>query len=100
MTDWKQEERRTNNRLHEDDIKLIITGIAGSLGDHVCRFSTIKTKDMEAVVEFVQGIISTTETTKKLVWKIIVSVTVVSLLGWMAVGFIYRIADAVKGYIK
>ena len=100
MTDWKQEERRTNNRLHEDDIKLIVTGIAGSLSGHVCRFSTIKTKDMETVVEFVQGIISTTETTKKLVWKIIVSVTVVSLLGWLAVGFIYRIADAVKGYIK
>ena len=100
MEDWNQEERRTNNRLHEDDIKLIVSGITGSLSDHVCRFSTITTKDMEAVVEFVQGIISTTETTKKLVWKLIVSVTVISLLGWLAVGFIYKLADAIKGYMK
>ena len=99
MTDWNQKDRR-NNRLHEDDIKLIVAGVSSSLNNHYCRFSEIKTRDMEVVVEFVQGIITTTETTKKLIWKIVVSVTVVALLGWMVVGFIYRMKEAVVGVVK
>ena len=100
MTDWNEEERRINNRLHEDDINLIVAGVTGSLSEHVCRFSSIKTKDMEAVVEFVRDVMDTTTTTKKLIWKLIVSATVIALLGWLAVGFIFRLAEAVKGYVR
>ena len=98
-TIWNGEERRSN-RLHADDINLIVAGVSGSISDHMCRFQNIKTKDMEAVVEFVQSIMDTTTTTKKLIWKLIVSVTVVALLGWTVVGFIYRIKEAISGGIK
>jgi len=99
MTTWNKEERRSN-RLHEDDIALIVAGVSGSISEHVCRFSKIETRDMEAVVEFVQSIMDTTTTTKKLIWKLVVSVTVIALLGWTVVGFIYRIKEAITGGIK
>jgi len=100
MEPWNKEERRINSRLHEDDIALIVTGVSGSLNNHLCRFARIETKNMEAIVEFVEGIMDTTKTTKKLIWKIIVSVTVVALLGWMAIGFAIKMKDVVMGYIK
>jgi len=97
--EWNGEDRR-KNRLHEEDIALIVTGISSSMNGHYCRFSNIKTKNMEDIVEFVEGIMDTTKTTKKLIWKIIVSITVVALLGWMVVGFVYRIKEAITGYVK
>ena len=99
MSDWNGEERRIN-RLHEDDIALIVSGISSSMNGHYCRFSNIKTKNMEDIVEFVEGIMDTTKTTKKLIWKIIVSVTVAALLGWMVIGFVHRVAEAIKGAVR
>ena len=48
---WDGEERR-HNRLHEDDVQAIIHGVSGALSDHYCRFSTIKTDDLHAIVPF------------------------------------------------
>lgn len=39
-------------RMHEDDLNAIIKGITGAVSEHYCRFSTIKSDDMEAIVPF------------------------------------------------
>jgi len=52
MTDWDGEERRIN-RLHADDVALIVDGVKNALSDHYCRFSSIKSADMYEVVPFI-----------------------------------------------
>jgi len=89
MESWNGEERRTN-RLHADDIQAIIAGISAEVNTHYCRFSTIKTEDMEAVIPFMLSFKSVTEKTGMLVWKLVISCIVIAVGTWTAIGFWFK----------
>lgn len=86
---WDGEERRVN-RLHADDVDAIVRGVSDSLSNHYCRFSTIKTEDMEAVIPFMLAFKGVTEKTGMLIWKILVGGIVMAATGLTALGFWHR----------
>ena len=86
METWNGEERRTN-RLHEDDIKLIVSGVSDSLSNHYCRFDKIKTDDMEEVIPFMLSFKSLTEKTGVIIWKAIVVGILMITGGLISLGF-------------
>jgi len=88
---WNKEERRFNNRLHDDDIKLIVSGVTNSLDSHYCRFQSIKTEDMEAVVPFMLSFKGVTEKTGMLIWKLIIGTFIVGIFGLIGLGFWNRV---------
>jgi hypothetical protein len=85
-TDWNGEERR-KNRLHADDISLIVDGVRDSLSDHLCRFSDIKTADMKEVIPFMLSFKSLTEKTGVIIWKAIVVGMLMITGGLISLGF-------------
>ena len=49
---WDGKERRTDAKLHDEDIDRIVEGVKESINTHFCRFDNITTDDMKEVVKF------------------------------------------------
>jgi hypothetical protein len=79
------------NRLHKDDIDAIVHGVVekgiNSLCKHYCRFSSIKTEDMETIVPFMLSFKGITEKTGMMIWKIFVGIIVMGVAGLTGLGF-------------
>ena len=90
QTEWNGEEQR-KNRLHEDDITLIVSGVTNSLSNHFCRFSAIKTEDMESAVPFMLSFKSVTEKTGMIIWKALVIGIMVVAGGLISLGFWHKL---------
>ena len=84
--EWNGEERRIN-RLHPDDITAIVHGVTNSLSNHYCRFSSIKTEEMEEVIPFMLAFKGVTEKTGLWIWKAIVLGVVSIISGLIYLGF-------------
>ena len=93
MENWNKEERRQNNRLHEDDISLIVSGVTGSLSDHYCRFSAIKTEEMTQVIPFMLSFKRLSEKIGSVVLYVIVTV----LSGGFVAIFAKGLWEKIKG---
>ena len=87
MTGWNKEERRQENRLHEDDIALIVSGISTSLSEHYCRFSSIKTDDMYDVIPFIVKFKRLSEKIGSVILVVVVTVITGGLLALLSLGF-------------
>ena len=87
---WDGIERRNDrrsNRLHDEDIDLIVSSITGSLQHHFCRFDNITTDDMKEVVKFTLKFKGVAEQTGMWVWKIIIGLVVTGGASLTALGF-------------
>jgi hypothetical protein len=87
MDDWNEEERRINNRLHEDDIALIVSGISTSLSDHYCRFSSIKADDMYEVIPFIVKFKRLSEKIGSIILVVVVTAITGGCIALMSLGF-------------
>jgi len=86
MCEGNGEERR-HNRLHEDDIKLIVSGISKSLSDHYCRFSSIKRDDMYEVIPFIVKFKRLSEKIGSIILVVVVTGITGGLLALLSMGF-------------
>ena len=84
---WDGKERRSDNKLHDEDIDRIVSGVRESFNDHFCRFNGITTKDMENVVDFTLKFKGLAEQTGMWVWKIIIGIIIAGGASLTALGF-------------
>jgi len=84
------EERRKAFRLHKDDIDLIVSGVEESIDGHICRFTSITTKEMETIVPFMLTFKGVVEKTGMWVWKLIIGVVAAGIMGLTALGFWHK----------
>lgn len=86
MSEWNGEERR-QSRLHEDDIKIIVSEISKAMSNHLCRFLDIKTEDMKNVFPFMLSFKKLTEKTGLFIWYLIIGAVIAGIISLTALGF-------------
>ena len=83
----------SENRLHPDDINKIVNGITAKISDHYCRFSSIKTEDMAAVIPFMMKFKGLSEKVGSIVLYVVVTI----LSGGMIAIFLKGLWARIKG---
>lgn len=88
------EDRRNQNRLHEDDITMIAEQITDGLiaTPHFCRFDKITEQDLMELVESSKAFKVFKKKTGWIIW--VISIT--ALFGWVLSSLIVGIATKIK----
>ena len=87
MTTEKWDKDQGLNRLHADDIALIVSGVTGSINNHYCRFSAITTEDMQSIVPFMIKFKRLSEKIGSVVLIVVVTAITGGCLALMSLGF-------------